>query len=169
MSSIVPAATLTAQPSTVAPGTSLTVMPVRFWNSLKVAVNLASSSLDRPCERLTVVPLYWPFMALAISGPIADQSMLSQLTAGPPLVDPPVVAVAPPVAAVVSVGAATAAVVLVGAAAAVVSVGAATAAVVFVGAAAGGLVGAGALVGVASVPQAVETKAIRIRSTVAQW
>src|SRR6476661_1850078 len=91
ISSIVPAADLTCQDSIVPPGTSLTVMPVFSWNCLKVAVNLASSSLDKPCEMLTVVPLYCPFMALAISGPICDQSIVSQLTAGPD--EPPLAAV----------------------------------------------------------------------------
>src|SRR5436190_2139698 len=88
ISSIVPAADLTCQDSTEPPGTSLTLMPVFCWNCLKVAVNLASSSPDKPCERLTVVPLYCPFMALAISGPICDQSIVSQLAAGPDALPP---------------------------------------------------------------------------------
>src|SRR5438067_1504283 len=67
-------------------------------------------------------------MALAISGPSCDQSMVSQLTAGPDEA-PDVVGVVPAAAAVVLVGAAAAAVALVGAAAAAaVVVGAAAAA-----------------------------------------
>jgi hypothetical protein len=119
---------------------------------------------------LTVVPLYCPFMALAISGPICDQSIVSQLTAGPD--EPPLAAVVGVVPAIASVGVSAGAVFVAAAAAAGVSVAAAAAAGVSVAAAAAagvsvaaaaGAVVAGALVGVLSAPHADSN---RLNSTI---
>src|SRR5690348_13888797 len=133
-------------------------MPVFSWNCLKVAVNLASSSLDKPCEMLTVVPLYCPFMALASSVPICDQSMVSQLTAGPDELPPAAVVGVVPAMASVAVAPGAEVSVAPAAGAAGVSVAAAAAGVFAAAAVVGAVVAAaGAVVGF-SPPQAESSR-----------